>query len=117
MNLKAQEYDYTNIFREIIDEKTPAKVFKDSSHTLVIYDIAPRFKTHLLVIPKGSYTNFHDMMQKATQEEILDFFETINSVISETKIFKGYQLFTNTSKTHGQEVMHFHMHLVSQYGL
>ena len=112
-----KEYDYTNIFREIIDEKSPTKMYKKSQHTIVIYDLAPRFKTHLLVIPKGSYINFHDMMNKASKEEILDFFEMINMIVSETNLHKGYQIFANTSKSHGQEIMHFHMHLVSHYNL
>ena len=109
------EYDYTNIFREIIDGQAPCKKYKETKHTLVIFDITPKFKTHLLVLPKESYINFHHMMESAPQEEILDFFYTINSIINSTDLIKGYQIYSNTEKNHGQEVDHFHMHLISHF--
>ncbi len=111
------EYDYTNVFREIIDGKLEANFHKTSKHAICIFDIQPRFKTHLLIIPKGSYINFHHMMSNASHEEILDFYNLINEVISSSNLVKGYQLFTNTSKNHGQEIGHYHMHLVSNHGL
>ena len=111
------KYDYTNLFREMIDGQHEVKIYKETSFTLVIFDIAPKYKTHLLVLPKGSYINFHDMMNNATDEEILDFYKTINYIISNTNLHKGYQLFANSGKAHGQEIMHYHMHLVSHFGL
>ena len=52
-------------------------------------------------------------MANATSEEILDFQATVNEVIKVQKLGeKGYKLLVNTGADGGQEVFHYHLHVL-----
>ena len=65
------------------------------------------------MIPKGSYTNAFDFHNQATSLEIVGFYKGLNAVIEKLEITEGYRLIVNTGHHGGQEVPHYHVHLLA----
>jgi histidine triad (HIT) family protein len=107
------KYDSNNIFAKIIRKELPSKIFYEDDDVIVIYDINPVKKIHLLFIPKKPVINYDDFIENSTEIEISNFFKIINKVIKNLDIKNNYKLQANSGSVCGQEVMHFHMHLMS----
>ena len=106
-------YDENNIFAKIIRGDIPCdKIYEDDS-VLFFEDINPIAKVHVLGIPKGQYVDFYDFISKNTPTTISEFFKKTNQVIEELGIAKdGYKIISNSGINGGQEVPHFHIHIL-----
>lgn len=106
-------YDQNNIFAKILRGEIPSqKVFEDD-HILAFKDIHPRAPVHVIVIPKKAYVSFADFSEKASPEDIAHFFKVLGKLAETLGIReKGYRLITNHGPFGGQEVPHFHMHIL-----
>ncbi len=106
-------YDTNNIFAKILRKEIPCQVVFEDEKVLAFQDIAAKRKVHVLVIPKGSYTSFQDFSEKAHAEDIADFFQKAGQIAAQLGVAKqGYRLITNHAKWGGQEVPHFHVHIL-----
>ncbi|QHI95972.1 HIT domain-containing protein [Aristophania vespae] len=106
-------YDPENIFAKILRGDIPSKAVYESKDTYAFHDIQPAAPVHILVIPRGYYTDFHDFTMRASKEEIADFWQSVDSVAQELNLLEnGFRLVTNTGKDSGQIVPHFHVHLL-----
>lgn len=107
-------YDQNNIFAKILRKEIPAKIVLEDEYALAFHDINPQAPTHILVIPKGSYTSFDDFCKLATTEEIAGFFRAAQQVCHLCGIQEqGYRILANHGKDANQEVPHFHLHIFS----
>ena len=107
-------YDNSNIFARILRGEIPCKKVFENEHVLAFYDIAPKAPTHVLVIPKGSYTCFDDFSSRASIEEIGAFFKAVGEVARLVNApAGGFRLIANTGLHGGQEVPHFHIHILA----
>lgn len=105
-------YDQDNIFAKILRREIPCdKVFEDD-YVLAFRDIAPKAPVHVLVIPKGAYSDAHDFAQNARDEEILAFTRATGKIASEMGLINGHRLIANTGADACQEVPHYHLHLI-----
>ena len=106
-------YDENNIFAKIIKGEVPCeKIYEDHS-VLFFKDINPVTKIHVLGIPKKACVDFSDFVLKNNSEEIADFYKKINIVVSQLGIKeRGYKIITNSGNDGGQEVLHFHVHIM-----
>ena len=106
-------YDENNIFAKIIrGEMTCDKVYEDENF-LFFYDINPVVKIHVLGVPKIPCLDFFDFVNKNDKTIVSDFFKKINLVIEKLGIKdNGYRLITNSGSHGGQEVPHFHIHIL-----
>lgn len=106
-------YDDNNIFAKILrNELTCQKVYEDD-HCLAFHDIHPQAPVHVVVIPKKPYLSFVDFSQQASIPEIANFFKTIGHISQQLHLdVSGYRLITNHGPDSGQEVAHFHVHLL-----
>jgi histidine triad (HIT) family protein len=101
-----------NIFSKIIRGDIPCdKVYEDDK-ILCFRDINPVARIHLLIIPKNSYIDFTDFTSNSESTEIGNFFKKIDEIAKSINI-SSYQLRTNNGRDSGQEIMHFHFHLIS----
>ena len=50
-----------NVFLKIIDRELPADIVFENKEIIVIKDINPRAKTHLLIIPKKEIKTVNDI--------------------------------------------------------
>ena len=71
----------------------------------------------VLVIPKGPYVNYDHFVSNASNEEILDFNNTVKEVIKKFDLDPerngvGYRLIANTGLNGVQEVPHLHFHIL-----
>lgn len=106
-------YAPDNIFAKILEGKIPCQKFYEDEFVLSFPDINPLAPTHLLIIPKGAYTSFHDFSTHASTAELEGFFRAIALIAEKAGVgTSGYRLITNHGKHSHQEVPHFHMHLL-----
>jgi histidine triad (HIT) family protein len=105
-------YDDQNIFARILRGEIPNKTVKETAHTLAFQDIRPLAPVHILVIPKGAYVTFDDFAAKASAEEIADFHRTCAAIIAEAGLDAGYRVISNAHDHGGQEVPHYHLHIL-----
>ena len=107
-------YDDENIFAKIINKKLKTEIIYESEHAIAFNDIAPQAPIHILIIPKGKYIKYDEFINKASKEEIHDFFILINRLVKINKLEDtGYRLISNAGKNANQEVPHLHFHLLA----
>lgn len=106
------EYDPQNIFARILRGEAPVDIVFENEYALAFHDIAPRNKVHVLIIPKGPYSNFMRFNADASDAEKLGLLDAI----SQTAIImgvneSGFRLLSNTGQHGKQTVPHLHVHL------
>ena len=107
------EYDPDNAFARILRGELSAEVVYESQHSLAFHDIAPRAKVHVLVIPKGAYTNILTFNAEASPEEKLDLLNAIGQTARIMGVEEsGFRLVSNAGQHGGQTVPHLHVHLL-----
>lgn len=100
-----------NIFAQIIDGKLPAQKVFENDRILAFHDIAPKAKTHILIIPKEEL-----ITAKEINNDNVTLFGELILVAKEiaTKLgLEGYKLHMNVGEKGGQVVPHVHLHLLS----
>ena len=106
-------YDTNNIFAKILRQEVPCDIIKENQHAIAFNDIAKKANVHILVIPRGEYTDFSDFQANASESEKLSFYDLVNSIINDGNYTSGYRLITNKGSYGQQEVFHYHMHILS----
>ena len=108
-------YDDNNIFAKILRGEVPCKKIYEDEFVLSFHDINPQKKIHVLVIPKGKYTDLDDFCRNASTNEMVGMFKGIEKVAKKLGISmdsgKGYRALSNIGVDGGQEVPHLHFHL------
>jgi len=106
-------YDPNNIFAKILRGEIPNNTVYEDEHVLCFDDINPQMPVHCLIIPKGEYLSLTDFSANASDAEITAFHRAIAKVITIKELSKnGYRAICNTDMHGGQEVPHFHMHIL-----
>ncbi len=106
-------YDDANIFARILRGEIPSRTVYEDEWALAFHDINPQAPTHVLVIPKGRYVSFADFSTKASEAEVAGFMRAVGHVAKSLGLEEpGYRLIANMGEHSGQEVPHFHMHIV-----
>lgn len=106
-------YDSNNIFAKILRGEIPCQTVYENDHALAFNDIGAKAPVHVLVIPKGAYVSIVDFSQYASAEEQAGFFHAVNEVVQKLGLDKaGFRSIANTGLNGGQEVPHFHLHLL-----
>ena len=107
-------YDENNIFAKILRKEIPCDKVHEDEFSLFFNDINPQAKIHILGIPKFTCTTFSDFLKNADNENITSFFKSVQFVINDINIEEtGYRLITNSGEDGGQEVPHFHIHILA----
>ncbi len=97
------------IFCKIIVGDIPAKILKETLHSISFLDAFPLAKGHTLVIPKKHHQKIQDM----SSDENNDLFSLVHLMISKVDSMTGASLVAvHNGKDAGQEVPHVHVHLV-----
>ena len=110
-------YDNNNIFAKILRGEIPCDKVYENDHALAFKDINPLAKVHVLIIPKGAYTDVDDFSKNASKDEIASLMQAVAEVckikkISLTEGGNGFRLIANTGPDGSQEVPHFHYHVM-----
>ena len=106
-------YDKNNIFAKIIRGEIPCDKVYEDENVLFINDINPMAKFHVLGIPKSECVDFSDFVITNTTSTVSDFFKKTDLVIEKLGIKNdGYKIVANSGINGGQEVPHFHIHIL-----
>tara|TARA_B100000886_G_scaffold23175_1_gene14715 strand:+ start:881 stop:1231 length:351 start_codon:yes stop_codon:yes gene_type:complete len=107
-------YNKNNIFAKILRNEIPCEKVYEDENSLFFKDINPQAKIHILGIPKLECVDFSDFMINADNEIKQSFFNSIKLVIEKLNIKKtGYRIISNSGDHGGQEVPHFHIHILA----
>ena len=107
-------YDNQNIFAKILRGEIPCDKIYEDEFILSFKDINPQAKTHVLIITKEQYIDIADFLQNANSQYQSNFWVSVNTIIDNLALrSKGFQIKTHKGKDGGQEVFHFHLHLLS----
>lgn len=126
MSYTEKKYDENNIFAKILRGDIPCDKVYEDEYVLAFRDVNPKAETHVLVIPKSKYISFDDFSQKVDQKvdqkfkdsgvesmEIAIFFNRVGMIAKKLGLAEGgYRIIMNTGENGGQEVPHFHVHII-----
>lgn len=101
-----------SIFTKIISKEIPADIVYEQDDIIVIKDINPRAKTHLLIIPKKEIPTINDI-EEEDREIISEMFFVAKKVAKDLWLSEWYKLHFNVWEKWWQIVMHIHLHLLS----
>ena len=101
-----------SIFTKIINREIPTDIIYEQDNIIVIKDINPKAKTHILIIPKKEIKTINDI-EEQDRELIAEMFFVAKKIAKELWIKDGYKLLFNVWEKWWQEVMHIHLHLLS----
>ncbi len=106
-------YDDENIFAKILKGEIPCNEVYRDEYALAFHDIAPQAPTHILVIPTGKYVSIDDFGTNASAEEVTGFYKAVAKVAEQEGLTEnGFRTIANTGDHGGQEVPHYHVHLL-----
>ncbi len=99
------------IFCQIVSGKIPSKTIYDDDKVLVVLDINPATKGHLLVIPKTHYA----IMPQIPDEELGHYFvvsKFLSQLLLKNMKATGTNLFIANGQAAGQRAQHFMLHII-----
>lgn len=101
------------IFCKIIKSEIPSKVLYEDELVKVIMDVNPTVNGHALIIPKKHYTDYLELDQDIITH-IWDVAKKMGPSIMDKLKAKSLTLLVNFGDD--QQVKHFHMHLLPNFG-
>ena len=106
-------YDDQNIFAKILRGDIPCASVYSDEYVLAFPDIAPQAPVHIIIIPKGAYTDMSDFSLNASAQEQAGLMKAIGIIAQEQGLeANGYRLISNCKNHGGQEVPHLHFHML-----
>ncbi|MGL4947799.1 MAG: HIT family protein [Mycoplasma sp.] len=103
------------IFCKIVNKEIPARVVAENDLAIAFLDVNPVADGHTLVIPKKHHLDMSTCF-KADMKAVWDLAQDVSRVIEETKLNPwGFNYLSNQGSVAGQEVMHFHVHVIPKY--
>lgn len=107
-------YDPSNIFGQILRSELPChKVYEDES-ALVMMDIFPQSRGHVLVIPKAPSRNLFDA-DPAVLAEVMPLVQRVAIAAKAATGADGIRLAQFNEAPAGQTVFHLHFHVIPIY--
>ncbi len=101
-----------SIFTKIIAREIPSDIVYEDEQIIVIKDINPKAKIHLLIIPKKEIPTINDL-EEEDRDLIANMFFVAKKLAKDLWVEEGYQLHFNVWPKWGQEVNHIHLHFLS----
>ena len=101
----------STIFWKIIQGELPCNKVFENERVLAFTDIAPKAPVHILIIPKKEIR----CLQEVSSDDlplVMEMILVAQQLAKEFHIVEGYRLLTNNGRGGGQEVDHFHFHLL-----
>lgn len=99
------------IFCKIIKGEIPAEKLFENDNFIIIKDVNPMAKVHLLAIPKKHFKYLANLTTE-TEKTLVEIFSTIPKLTNQLNLDGGYRLIINQGDIAGQTVPHLHIHIV-----
>lgn len=101
------------VFCNIIKGEITSKTVYEDEKIQVIMNINPNSNGHLLVIPKSHIVNINDMNGELIQHCLQIIKEKLYPLLKEKLNCEGLTMVQNNEL--GQEIKHYHIHLIPRY--
>lgn len=101
------------IFCKIIKGEIPSRTIYEDDLIKVIMNINPATNGHLLVIPKEHLININDIKEEIITHSFRIIKEKLYPQLKEKLHCEGLTLAQNNDE--GQEIKHYHIHLIPRY--
>ena len=108
------DYKKDCVFCNIGLHYIPSYTLFEDDDVLAFLDINPVSYGHALVISKKHYDNFLDC-PKEIMHKVMDVAQRIGQVAMVQLGAKGVNILSNVNEAAGQEVKHFHVHVIPRY--
>ncbi|VEU79731.1 HIT family protein [Haploplasma axanthum] len=102
------------IFEQIINREIPAYIIYEDDLVISFLDISQVTKGHTLVVTKKVYKDIFEIPEE-TLKHLIAVTKHISEAINKALKPEGINLLNNNGETAGQEVMHYHMHIIPRY--
>ena len=103
------------IFCKIVAGEIPSFKLYEDELLIAILDRFPNTPGHLLIIPKRHVENIYGL-NEAEAAAIMPLAQKMADKINAELNPAGLNLLQNNGEAAGQEVFHFHLHLIPRYG-
>lgn len=107
-------YDASNIFAKIIRGELPAHKVYEDGQALVMMDIFPQSRGHVLVIPKAQSRNLLDS-DPAALSAVIPLVQKVAKAVKQVTGADGIRLAQFNEAPAGQTVFHLHFHIIPVY--
>lgn len=101
------------LFCKIIDGSIPSNTVYEDDKVKVFLDINPNNDGHLLVIPKEHKANLYEMDDDTLIYMLNIIRKKLKPILSDKLNIDGLTISQNND--YGQEVKHFHIHVIPRY--
>ncbi|BCN92406.1 histidine triad nucleotide-binding protein [Thiomicrorhabdus immobilis] len=98
------------LFCKIIDREIPADIVYEDDKCIVIKDINPKAKVHLLIIPKKPIPTLFELTPE--DKDCMGHMMLLLPQLAQSQGLEGFKTQINTGESGGQEVFHIHIHLM-----
>lgn len=102
------------MFCKIIKNEIPSFKIYEDDFVFSFLDIKPVTKGHALVIPKKHSENIFDIDEDFLQKVIVAG-KHVSEMLKKSLNPDGIRLSQSNGKAAGQEIMHFHLHIIPRY--
>lgn len=102
------------VFCKIVAGEIPAHKVYEDDQVIAFLDIAHWTKGHTLILPKSHYADLLDTPDE-TVAKIAVLAKDLASNYKPTLKADGFNVNNNCGEVAGQEVMHYHVHLIPRY--
>jgi diadenosine tetraphosphate (Ap4A) HIT family hydrolase len=110
-----QNYDSNNVFARILRGELPSTRVYEDEHCVVILDIAPVNKGHLLVIPKTA-AQFVAELDEALAAHLFTIGVRVSKALRDTAPrCEDINFWIADGAAAGQEVPHVHLHVIPRF--
>ena len=99
------------LFCRIVEKKIPAEIVFENEEVLAFLDIQPIVKGHVLLIPKMHCEQLLDL-PSASYEPLMAGAKRIATAQTRALGADGVNWMQNSGAAAGQEIFHFHIHLI-----
>ena len=100
------------IFCKINKKEIPSYTIYEDDLFRVFLDIEPITNGHVLLVPKTHYENMFDLPEDMIPK-IYETVKKVNDILKEKLDCEGLTLIQNNGL--GQDVKHYHLHLIPRY--
>lgn len=107
-------YDDSNIFARILRGELPAVKVHEDETVLVMMDVFPQTRGHMLVLPKVASRNLLDA-DPATIAAVAERLPRLANALKAATGADGVRLAQFNEAAAGQTVFHLHFHLIPMY--
>lgn len=101
------------LFCKIINNEIPSSSVYEDDLIKVFLDINPTTNGHMLIIPKKHHVNVMDIDEDVVSHALKVIREKLYPMLKENLGCDGLTIVQNNE--YGQEVKHYHIHLIPRY--